>query len=57
LEPTLMLGGWVSKTVILKPTAAPPLAVQLIAVGPSAKKDPDGGLQVTVPQVLPIAGV
>ena len=43
-------------TVILKPTAFPPVAVQMTGVAPSGKKDPDAGLHETVPQVSPIAG-
>ncbi len=43
-------------TVIRKPTAFPPLAVQMTGVPPSGKKDPDAGLHEMVPQVSPMRG-
>ena len=43
-------------TVMRKPTASPPLAVQMTGLAPSGKNDPDAGLHVMVPQVSPLGG-
>jgi hypothetical protein len=46
------VGGCVSLTVTLNEQLPPPLLdVQVTVVVPLGKKDPDAGLQVTVPQL------
>jgi hypothetical protein len=55
--PTVMLAGQVmtgfsvSLTVTLKLQAGPASVVQLTAVVPTGKNDPEAGAQVTVPQL------
>jgi hypothetical protein len=43
-------------TVTVKLQAGPALLVQVTVVDPTGKKDPDGGEQVTVPQLPLVTG-
>src|SRR5262249_55985979 len=47
----VITGGVLSTTVTVKEQFAPPGSLQLTVVAPTAKQVPDGGMQVTVPQV------
>lgn len=47
----VMVGGCVSFTVMVKLQLGPASVEQVTVVTPTGKKDPDAGLQVTVPQL------
>ena len=53
----VIVGGCVSFTVIVNEHADPDVGVQVIVVVPTGKKEPDGGLQVTVPHPAPLGVV
>ena len=44
------VGLWLSLTVTVNEQLGPAVAVQVTVVAPRGKKEPDGGLHVTVPQ-------
>jgi hypothetical protein len=50
----VIVGGWVSLTVTVKLQLGPAVVVQVTVVVPFGKNEPDGGLQLTVPQPLPV---
>ena len=52
----VIVGGWVSFTVTVKVHDGPVLEVQVTVVVPFGKNEPDGGEQVTVPQVPVVVG-
>ena len=54
---SVMIGFSVSLTVTLKLQLGPALLVQVTAVVPTAKKDPEGWSHVTLPQPSPEGSV
>ena len=52
----MITGGCVSFTVIVNVQLGPATVVQVTVVVPTGKNEPDGGLQVTVPQVPVVVG-
>ena len=49
-------GGSVSLTVAVNEQLVPEVVLQVTVVVPTGKSDPEGGVQVTAPQVLPATG-
>ena len=47
----VMVGGCVSLTVTVNEQLGPAVVVQFTVVVPTGKKDPEAGLQLTVPQL------
>jgi hypothetical protein len=52
----VIVGGCVSATVTVKLQLGPAVAVQVTVVVPTGKKEPEGGVQVMVPQVPVVVG-
>ena len=52
----VIVGGWVSLTVIVNEQLGPEVVVQVTVVVPTAKVEPDAGVQVTVPQAPVVVG-
>ena len=52
----VIVGGWVSLTVIVKLQAGPAVVEQLTVVVPRGNELPDAGAQVTAPQVPVVIG-
>jgi hypothetical protein len=49
-------GGVLSRTVTVNEQLGPAPVVQVTVVAPTAKKDPDGGAQLTAPQTPDVVG-
>jgi len=56
LHEQVIAGGCVSLTVTVNVQLGPAEAVQVTVVVPTGKNDPDGGVQVMVPQVPELVG-
>jgi hypothetical protein len=52
----VIIGGAGAETVTVKLQLGPSLLVQVTAVEPATKVEPEGGVQVTVPQLPLVAG-
>jgi hypothetical protein len=51
-----MVGGVVSFTVTVKEQLGPAVVVQVTLVEPTEKNEPEGGVQVTAPQLPVVVG-